>query len=93
MELIEKASFDWLNKLFEIVVSEQDHKVLLSDKNLHAMISEPKLYVLPILYRVALSSLMPNEHYVLKDLPFYKVTRLANSKARQARLKEREKKR
>ena len=54
MELIEKASFDRLNKLFEIVVSEQDHKVLLSDKNLHAMISEPKLYVLPILYRVAL---------------------------------------
>ena len=57
------------------------------------MISEPKLYVLPILHRVALSSLIPNEHYVLKDLPFYKVTRLADLKARQARLKEREKKR
>ena len=32
------------------------------------------------------------EHFVLKDLPFYEVARLADFEARQARLEERERK-
>lgn len=35
---------------------------------------------------------MLGEHFVLKDLPFYEVTRLTNAKARQSRLDAQEKK-
>lgn len=35
---------------------------------------------------------MLNEHYVLKNLFFYEVTRLVNSEARQACLEQQEKK-
>lgn len=35
---------------------------------------------------------MPGEHYVVKDLPFYKEARVADAKARQNRLAKREKK-
>lgn len=35
---------------------------------------------------------MPAEHFLLKDLPFYEVARLADSEARQACLEERERK-
>ena len=37
-------------------------------------------------------SLVPGEHFVLKDLPFYEVAHLADLEARQAHLEEREKK-
>ncbi|RVW85303.1 hypothetical protein CK203_045597 [Vitis vinifera] len=37
-------------------------------------------------------SLIPNEHFVLKELPFYEIARLADSEAHQAHLEEREKK-
>lgn len=36
---------------------------------------------------------MPDEHYVVKDLPLYKEARVADAKARQNRLSKREKKR
>ena len=36
---------------------------------------------------------MPGEHFVLKDLPFYKRAREADTKARQERLDQREEKR
>lgn len=36
---------------------------------------------------------MLSEHHVLKDLPFYEVAQVADSKAHQAYLEEREKKR
>lgn len=36
---------------------------------------------------------MLGEHFVLKDLPFYEVTRLADVEARQSHLDAREKKR
>lgn len=42
--------------------------------------------------RLAPSTLIPSEHFVLKDLPFYEVAWLANAEARQARLEAREKK-
>lgn len=43
--------------------------------------------------RLAPPSLVPDKHFVLKDLPFYEVVHLADSEARKARLEECEKKR
>ena len=63
------------------------------DKNLHALINEPKSFVLPILPHVAPTPLVPDEHYVLKYLPFYKIAHLTDSEARQAYLEKREEKR
>lgn len=90
---MKKASFTRLNKLFKIYASKRNHKVLLSDKNLLTLINDPKSFIIPVFPHVALLSLIPNEHFMMKDLPFYEVTRLVDSKARQARLEEREKKR
>ncbi|RVX06652.1 hypothetical protein CK203_029464 [Vitis vinifera] len=41
VEWVEKAFFTRLNKLFEIDASEQNHKVLLLDKNLLTLIAIP----------------------------------------------------
>lgn len=85
---MEKPFFALLNKLFEIEVFERNHKVLLSYKNLLALINEPKLFVIPVFSRMASPFLVPSKHFVLKNLSFYAVSRLANSKARQARLEK-----
>lgn len=90
---MEKDSFTRLNKLFKIDVSERNHNVLLSDKNLMVLINDPKPFIIPVFPHVAFPSLVANEHFVLKDLSFYEVVRLADSKARQTRLEVREKKR
>lgn len=92
MEWVEKVSFARLNKLFEISTSERDHQVLLSDNNLQALVKESKSFILPILPCLAPQSLVLNKHYLLKDPPFYKVARVADSKAHQACLEQREKK-
>ena len=89
---MEKAPFTLLNKLFEIDAVEQAYKVLLSDKNLLALIDNPNSFIIPVFSRLAPSSLVPGEHFMLKDFPFYEVARLAYSKTRQARLEERERK-
>lgn len=89
---VEKAFFALLNKLFEIEVFERNHKVLLSDKNLLALINEPKLFVIPVFPCMAPSFLVLGKHFVLKNLSFYVISRLADSKARQAHLEKREKK-
>ena len=89
---MEKAPFTLLNKLFEIDVVEQAYKVLLSDKNLLALIDNPKSFIIPVFSPLALSSLVPGEHFMLKDFSFYEVARLAYSETRQARLEERERK-
>ncbi|RVW36973.1 hypothetical protein CK203_103668 [Vitis vinifera] len=71
VQWVEKASFTRLNKLFEIDALEQNHKVLLSNKNLLALINEPKSFVIPVFSRVAPLSLVLGKHFVVKDLPFY----------------------
>lgn len=78
---MEKASFVWLNKLFELDAVERAHNVLLSDNNLLALIKNPKPFI-PMFPRLAHSTLVLNEHFVLKDLVFYEVACLADSKAR-----------
>ncbi|KAL6327141.1 hypothetical protein AAG906_014959 [Vitis piasezkii] len=50
--MVEKTSFTRLNKLFKIDTSERNHKVLLSNKNLLALINEPKSFVIPVFSRV-----------------------------------------
>lgn len=67
-----KASFDQLNKLFVIFASERDYQTLLTDQNLLVVVWELQSYVLSILPRLAPKVLVPDEHHVLKDLPFYK---------------------
>lgn len=47
MEWVEKASFDHLNKLFEITSNKRNHRILLTDRNLLTVVQEPKSYVLP----------------------------------------------
>ncbi|RVW23807.1 hypothetical protein CK203_098012 [Vitis vinifera] len=70
MEWVEKAYFAWLNKLFEISSFERNRQVLVTDKNLHAVVKEVRPFILPILLRLASWTLVPDEHHVLKDLPF-----------------------
>lgn len=88
---MEKAFFAMLNKPFEIEVSERNHKIFLLDKNLLALINEPKSFIMPVFPHVAPSFLVPGKHFVLKNLSFYAVTCLADSEARQAHLEKQEK--
>ena len=92
MEWVEKASFARLNKLFEISTSEHNYQIFFMDKNLQAVLKEAKSFILPILHRLAPRSLVPDNHHVLKDLPFNEVACATNSQAHQDRLKQKEKK-
>ena len=51
VEWVEKASFDRLNKLLEIIVVERHYQMLLIARNLLAVVWEPQPYVLNILPR------------------------------------------
>ena len=51
VEWVEKASFDRLNKLLEIIVVERHYQMLLIARNLLAVVWEPQPYVLDILPR------------------------------------------
>ena len=90
---MEKALFDRLNKLFEITAVERHHQMLLSARNLLAVVREPQPYVLNILPRRLPKVVVPREHFVLKDIPLYAKAREANAKTRQERLDQREEKR
>lgn len=92
MEWVEKAYFYRPNKLFEISASELNHQILLTDKNLQAMVNESKLFIVSILPHLAHRVLVPNEYHVLKDLPSYEVTHVVDAKAHQDRLEQRGKK-
>ena len=92
VEWIEKASFARLNKLFKINVVEWAYNVLLSNKNLQALIENLKPFIIPMFSRLAHSSLVLDEHFMLNDPPFFEIARLVDSEAHQARLEEYEKK-
>ncbi|KAL6319916.1 hypothetical protein AAG906_036990 [Vitis piasezkii] len=92
VEWVEKASFDRLNKLFEITAIERHHQTLLSARNLLAVVREPQPYVLNIFPRRLPKVVVPWEHFVLKDLPFYEKAREEDAKACQERLDQREEK-
>lgn len=90
---MEKASFNQLNKLFMITSNERNHQTLLSTRNLLVVIQEPQPYVLPIIPRRLPKVVVPREHHVLKDLPFYEEAHEADAKAHQVHLNQREEKR
>ncbi|KAL6340225.1 hypothetical protein AAG906_040661 [Vitis piasezkii] len=79
VEWMEKVSFVRLNKLFEIDAIERAHIVLLSNKNLHVLIKNPKSFIISVFPWLAPSSLVLDEHFVLKDLSFHEVACLADS--------------
>ncbi|KAL6332099.1 hypothetical protein AAG906_020780 [Vitis piasezkii] len=83
VEWVEKASFNCLNKLFEITAVERHYQTLLTARNLLAVVRETQSYVINILPRRLPKFVVPEEHFVLKDLPFYERAREADAKARQ----------
>ena len=93
MEWVEKASFDRLNRLFEIAVAERSCETLLSAQNLRLGTQEPQPYVLNILPRRLPKEVVAGEHFVLKNLPFYAAVRNADARSHKARLNKWEKKR
>ena len=93
MEWVEKASFDRLNRLFEIAAVERSCDMLLSAQNLRLVTREPQPYVLNILPRRLPKEVVAGEHFVLPDLPFYAAVQKADVRTRKARLNNREEKR
>ncbi|KAL6350314.1 hypothetical protein AAG906_004263 [Vitis piasezkii] len=93
VEWVEKASFDRLNRLFEIAVAERSCETFLSAQNLRSGTQEPQSYVLNILPRRLPKEVVAGEHFVLKDLPFYAAVRNVDARSRKARLNKWEKKR
>ena len=82
VEWVEKASFARLNRLFEINASKRNYQTLLSSWNLLAVVRETKPYILNILSRQLPKVMVPEEHFVLRDLPFYEKVRKTYAKAR-----------
>ena len=93
VEWVEKASFDCLNKLFEITTVERHYQTLLTARNLLAVVRETQSYVINILPRRLPKFVVLGKHFVLKDLPFYQRACKADAKARQERLDQREERR
>lgn len=93
VEWVEKASFDRLNKLFEIMVGERNCQTLLSTRNLRAVTQISQPYILNIIPRRLPKKVVSGEYFVLKDLPFYMEAHEADAQARQERLNQREEKR
>ena len=90
---MEKASFNRLNKLFEIAAGERSCQTLLSAQNLRLVTQVSQPYVLNIIPRRPPKKVVAGEHFVLKDLSFYSEVREADAQARQERLNQREEKR
>ncbi|RVX09047.1 hypothetical protein CK203_013857 [Vitis vinifera] len=71
VDWVEKASFVYVNKLFEIDAKERHYKTLLSARNLMAVVRESQDYVVNILPRKLPKEVVPGEHYTVKELPIY----------------------
>ncbi|RVW19168.1 hypothetical protein CK203_093893 [Vitis vinifera] len=92
VEWVDKASFDRLNKLYVIFSNERNHETLLTKQNLLKLVQHSESYTVPSLPRFAAKVLVPGEHYVVKDLPFYEEARAEDSKTKDDQLAQREKK-
>lgn len=92
VEWVEKSSFAILNKLFEIDQSEWSHSVLFTENNLEVVLTQAKPFVISFFPRLAPLTLVLGDHFLLKDLPFYKVTPLTDTEVRQACLDAHKKK-
>ena len=91
MDWVEKASFVYVNKLFEIDAKERHYKTLLSARNLMAVVRESQDYVVNILPRKLPKEVVPGEHYTVKELPIYQEAKEADAEKRRALLEDREK--
>ncbi|RVW68378.1 hypothetical protein CK203_061704 [Vitis vinifera] len=87
-----KASFDRLNRLFEIAADERSCETLLSAQNLRLVTQEPQPYVLNILPRRLPKKVVAGKHFISK---ISHSTRRAKGRCpgTQALLNEREEKR
>ena len=92
VDWVEKASFACLSKLFEIDAKERQCKTLLTARNLMTVVREPQEYVINILPRKMPKEVVPGEHYIVKDLPIYQVSKEADAEKRRVLLDNREKK-
>ena len=90
VEWVEKASFVRLNKLFEITAAERQYVTLLTARNLLAVVRESREYIINILHRKLPKKVVPGEHYILKDLPFYKEVQQADAEKCRALIDDRE---
>lgn len=93
IDWVDKASFDRLNKLYDISVLEWDYQTLLSARNLLEVVRESRPYEIPIVLRRLPRVVVPEKHFVLKNLPFYEEAHEADARARQECLDQREEKR
>lgn len=86
VEWARKSSFTRLNKYFKIDKSKRAHLILLMEKNLKTVLEHPKSFVIPVFSQLTHSTLVPSEHFVLNNFPFYEVAQLADAEAWQALL-------
>ena len=63
---------------------------LLTARNLMAVVWESREYIINILPRKLPKKVVPGEHYILKDLPFYKEMQQADAEKHRALLDDRE---
>ena len=63
---------------------------LLTTRNLMAVVQESREYIINILPRKLPKKVVPEEHYILKDLPFFKEVQQADAEKRRALLDDRE---
>ena len=70
VEWVEKSYFTCLNKLFEIDQAERSHFVLLKEKNLKVVLKHLNSFMIPVFSQLRPSILVPDEHFVLKNLSF-----------------------
>ena len=90
---MEKALFLRLNKLLKIAPSARNYQTLLSIRNLATLAQDSQPYIPNIIPKRLPKNVVPGEHFVLKDLPFYAEAREADAQARQERLSHREERR
>ena len=83
---VENGSFARLNKLFEIATAERHYETMLTARNLLAVVQESQAYIINILPRKLPKKVVSGEHYVLKDLPFYKEVKKADVEKRRTLL-------
>lgn len=79
VEWVENASFNRLNRLFEIATDERNYQTLLSTRNLLAVVRESQPYILNIIPRWLPKTVVAGEYFVLKDLLFYAEAREADA--------------
>ena len=90
VDWVEKTSFACLNKLFEIDAGERHYETLLTTQNLMVVVRESQEYIINILPRRLPKKVVPGEHYILKDLYFYKEVKEADAEKRRTLLDDRE---